>query len=215
MSNSFSPPLSYLTIRSILYSLIYSSSFGVLFSPLGVQKSKFVDHLMQRNWTRISITTVFINPVLSILPGSIKILLLKANNNSTTTIITYRWKIHSLTSRSSPPLWHAHLPGNATHRCTLICHPINCHVSIWLSLIVACCHHTRSESFVIHILNPRHCGVVYIWFVSGIDMIDSDLHFNGFVRIEHIRLESYCFTVWVPQWWNMRHVTTSSLERKS
>ncbi len=136
-------------------------------------------------------------------------------NSINTMKIAYWWKIHSFTSRPSPPLWYPYIASNTTHRSPLVRHPINCHVSMWLSLVKACRHHTRSKLFVTDIFNPRHGGFMHIWLVTGIDMIDGDLHFNGFVGIEHVRLETDCFAMRVPQWWNMWHMTATSLEWKS
>jgi len=50
--------------------------------------------------------------------------------------------------------------------------------------------------------------------VTGIDVIDSNLHFNGFVRIENIRLKTNYFTMRVAQGWNVWHVATTALKWK-
>ena len=128
---------------------------------------------------------------------------------------TYRWKIDRFTGGSSPPLWYPHFPGNTTHWSPLVRHPINCHVRFWFPLIVPCRHHTRSESIIIDIFDPGHCGIMNIWLVTGADMIDSNLNFKCFVRIKHIRLEANDFTMRISQWRNVWHVTATSLERKS
>ena len=54
-----------------------------------------------------------------------------------------------------------------------------------------------------------------IGLVRGTNVIDSNLHFNGFVRIEHVRLETNYFAVGVPHRWNVRHVATTTLKWKS
>ena len=54
-----------------------------------------------------------------------------------------------------------------------------------------------------------------IGFVTGINMIDSDLQFNGFVRIKHKRLETNYLTMRISQRWNMGQVKATTLERKS
>ena len=103
------------------------------------------------------------------------------------TLATYWWKVHGYTSRSSPPLWYPFFACQPTDRSSLIRHPIHRDVCARFSLIETCCHDTSGESIVIGVLNPWHCCIVYIRLVTGVNVIDSDLNFNGFVRIEHVR----------------------------
>ena len=128
--------------------------------------------------------------------------------------ITYRGKIHSLTSRTSPPLRYAHLSSNPTHRSSLVTYPVYCHVSTGFALVKTCRHHARSESTVIDIFNPRHSGIMDMRHVTCVHVIDSNLDFNGFVRIENERFKRNYFAVGVPQGWDMWHVATPSLEWK-
>ena len=51
--------------------------------------------------------------------------------------------------------------------------------------------------------------------VRSTNVIDSNLHFNGFVRIENVKLETNYFAVGVTQRWNVRHVATTALKWKS
>ena len=138
---------------------------------------------------------------------------IKINNKTNKT--TYGGKSHGCASRPCPPLWHAQFTSHATHWSTLIRHPINCHVSIRRSFVISGCHHTGSKSAVIDIFNPRYRRVMDIRFVTGIHMIDSYLHFNGFVRIKHKRFETNYLTVRITQRWNMGHVKATTLKRKS
>ena len=137
------------------------------------------------------------------------------NINNKTNKTTYGGKSHGCASRPCPPLWHAQLTSHATHWSTLICNPINCLVSIRLPFAISSCYRTGSESVVIHIFNPWYCRVMDIGFVTGIHMIYSYLHFNGFVRIKHKRLETNYFTMRITQRWNMGHVKATTLKRKS
>ena len=127
---------------------------------------------------------------------------------------TYWRKVHRYTSRSSPPLWYPFFACQSTHWSSLIRHPINCDVCIGFSLIETCCHDTSGESIVVGVLNPWHCRIVYIRLVTGVDVIDSDLNFNGFVRIEYERLQMDHYTMRISQFWNVRHVLATMLEWK-
>lgn len=49
-------------------------------------------------------------------------------------------------------------------------------------------------------------------FVTGIDMIDSDLHLNGFVRVKQKRFQTNGLIVRVAQGWNMGHVEATTLK---
>ena len=138
---------------------------------------------------------------------------IKINNKTNKT--TYGGKSHDCASRPCPPLWHAQFTSHATHWSTLIRNPINCPVSIRLPFAISSCHRTGSESVVIHIFNPWYCRVMDIGFVPGIHMIYSYLHFKGFVRIKHKRLETNYFTMRITQRWNMGHVKATTLKRKS
>ena len=129
--------------------------------------------------------------------------------------MTCRRKIHILTCRPSPPLRYARLSANTTHRSSLVTQPVNCYVSSGFTLIKTCRHHTSSKLVVIYVFDPRHRGIMDIWLVSCINVIDSNLHFNGFVRIEHVRLERNHFTVRVPQRWNVWHMVATALEWKT
>ena len=73
-------------------------------------------------------------------------------------------------------------------------------------------HHARSELFVGHIFNPRHSSIVDVIRVPCIDVIDSYLHLNGFIRVEHKWSETNYFTVRVSQGRYMRHVTPVTLK---
>ena len=137
------------------------------------------------------------------------------NINTKTNKTTYGGKSHGCASRPCPPLWHAQFTSHATHWSTLIRNPINCPVSTRLPFAISSCHRTGSESVVIHIFNPWYCRVMDIGFVTGIHMIYSYLHFNGFVRIKHKRLETNYFTMRITQRWNMGHVKATTLKRKS
>ena len=128
---------------------------------------------------------------------------------------TYWRKVHRYTSRSSPPLWYPFFACQSTHWSSLIRHPINCDVCIRFSLIETCCHDTSGESIVVGVLNPWHCRIVYIRLVTGVDVIDSDLNFNGFVRIEYERLQMDHYTMRISQCWNVRHVLATMLEWKN
>ena len=107
----------------------------------------------------------------------------------------YRGKIHCLACRSSPPLWHAYLSSDPTHWGSLISYPVYGHISTWLALIETSRHYTRSELLVGHIFNPWHSSIVDIGLVTGIDVIDSNLHLDGFVGVEHKRSETNNLTV--------------------
>ena len=107
----------------------------------------------------------------------------------------YRGKIHCLACRSSPPLWHAHLSSDPTHWGSLISYPVYGHISTWLALIETSRHYTRSELLVGHIFNPWHSSIVDIGLVTGIDVIDSNLHLDGFVGVEHKWSETNNLTV--------------------
>ena len=124
----------------------------------------------------------------------------------------YRRKIHCLACCSSPPLWHAHLSRDPTHWGSLISHPVYGHISTWRALVIPCRHHARSELFVGHIFNPRHSSIMDIIHITGIDVIDSYLHLNGFVRIEHKWSETNYFTMRVSKGWYVRHVTPVTLK---
>ena len=111
----------------------------------------------------------------------------------------------------SPPLWYPFFACQPTDRGSLIRHPINRDVCVRFSLIETCCQDTSGESIVIGVLNPWHCCIVYKRLVTGVNVIDSDLNFNGFVRIEHVRLQMDHFTgeypsvgmwgmCWRPRW---------------
>ena len=111
----------------------------------------------------------------------------------------------------SPPLWYPFFACQPTDRGSLIRHPINRDVCVRFSLIETWCHDTSGESIVIGVLNPWHCCIVYKRLVTGVNVIDSDLNFNGFVRIEHVRLQMDHFTgeypgvgmwgmCWRPRW---------------
>ena len=138
---------------------------------------------------------------------------IKINNKTNKT--TYGGKSHGCASRPCPPLWHAQFTSHATHWSTLIRNPINCPVSTRLPFALSSCHRIGSESVVIHIFNPWYCRVMHIGFVTGIHTIYSYLHFNGFVRIKHKRLETNYFTMRITQRWNMGHVKATTLKRKS
>ena len=125
--------------------------------------------------------------------------LLGKNERKRNQQITYRGKIHSLTSRSSPPLRYAHLSTEATNWSPLITHPVNCHVSTRFAFVETGCHHTGSKLMVIYVFNPRNCSIMDKGLVAGVNVIDSNLHFNGFVRVENVRLETDYFTMGVPQ----------------
>ena len=127
----------------------------------------------------------------------------------------YRRKIHSLACCPSPPLWHARLSSDPTHWGSLISYPVYGHIRTWLALVIPCRHHARSELFVGHIFNPRHSGVMDIVHVTGIDMIDSYLHLNGFVRIEHKWSETNYLTMRVSEGWYVRHMTPITLKWES
>ena len=127
----------------------------------------------------------------------------------------YRRKIHSLACCPSPPLWHAQLSSDPTHWGSLISYPVYGHISTWLALVIPCRHHARSELFVGHIFNPRHGGVMDIVHITGIDVIDSYLHLNGFVRIEHKWSETNYLTMRVSEGWYVRHVTPVTLKWES
>ena len=133
----------------------------------------------------------------------------------TTTNITNRWKMYSLTSRASPPLRYTHFAADTTHWSSLVRYPIYCHVSCRLPLVKSCRHHARSELMIINIFNPRHGCIVDVRLVVGIDVIDSYLHWNGFVWIEHVGSETNHFTVRVSQRRNMRHMTAATLKWES
>ena len=128
---------------------------------------------------------------------------------------TYWRKVHGYTSRSSPPLWYPFFACQPTHWSSLIRHPINRDVCVRFSLIETCCHDTSGESIVVGVLNPWHCRIVYIRLVTGVDVIDSDLNFNGFVRIEYERLQMDHYTMRISQCWNVRHVLATMLEWKN
>ena len=128
---------------------------------------------------------------------------------------SYWWKVHRYTSRSSPPLWYPFFACQPTDRSSLIRHPINRDVCVRFSLIETCCHDTSGESIVVGVLNPWHCRIVYIRLVTGVDVIDSDLNFNWFVRIEYVRLQMDHYTVRISQCWNVRHVLATMLEWKN
>ena len=51
--------------------------------------------------------------------------------------------------------------------------------------------------------------------ITGIDVIDSYLHLNGFVRIEHKWSETNYFTMRVSEGWYVRHVTPVTLKWES
>ena len=127
----------------------------------------------------------------------------------------YRRKIYCLACCPSPPLWHAHLSSDPTHWGSLISYPVYGHISSWLTLVIPCRHHACSESFVGHIFNPRHSGVMDIVHITGIDVINSYLHLNGFVRIEHKWSETNYFTMRVSKGWYVRHVTPVTLKWES
>ena len=128
---------------------------------------------------------------------------------------TYWRKVHGYTSRSSPPLWYPFFACQPTHWSSLIRHPINGDVCVRFSLIETCCHDTSGKSIVVGVLNPWHCRIVYIRLVTGVDVIDSDLNFNWFVRIEYVRLQMDHYTVRISQCWNVRHVLATMLEWKN
>ena len=107
----------------------------------------------------------------------------------------YRGKIHCLACCSSPPLWYAHLSSDPTHWGSLISYPVYGHISTWLALIETSRHYTRSELLVGHIFNPWHSSIVDIGLVTGIDVIDSNLHLDGFVGVEHKWSETNNLTV--------------------
>ena len=130
-------------------------------------------------------------------------------------LATYWWKVHGYTSRSSPPLWYPFFACQPTDRSSLIRHPINRDVCARFSLIETCCHDTSGEFIVIGVLNPWHCCIMYIRLVTGVNVIDSDLNFNGFVRIEHVRFQMDHYTVRISQCWNVRHVLATALEWKN
>ena len=130
-------------------------------------------------------------------------------------LASYWWKVHGYTSRSSPPLWYPFFACQPTDRSSLIRHPINRDVCARFSLIETCCHDTSGEFIVIGVLNPWHCCIMYIRLVTGVNVIDSDLNFNGFVRIEHVRLQMDHYTVRISQCWNVRHVLATALEWKN
>ena len=139
----------------------------------------------------------------------------KINERKRNEQTTYQGKINSLTSRPSPPLWYAHLSTDTTNWSSLVTHPVNGYVSTRFAFVETGCHHTSSELMVIYVFNPRNWGIMDKGLVTGVNMIDSNLHFNGFVRIKHVRLETDYFTMGVPQWWNVWHVTTTALKWKS
>ena len=99
--------------------------------------------------------------------------------------ISYRRKIHCLACCPSPPLWHAHLSSDPTHWGSLISYPVYGHISTWLALVKTRRHHASSKLFDTHIFNPRHSSIVDIVHVPGINVINSYLHLDGFVGIEH------------------------------
>ena len=51
--------------------------------------------------------------------------------------------------------------------------------------------------------------------ITGIDVIDSYLHLNGFVRIEHKWSETNYFTMRVSEGWYVRYVTPVTLKWES
>ena len=126
--------------------------------------------------------------------------------------IAYRRKTHCLACCSSPPLWHAYLSTDPTFWGSLISYPVYGHISTGPALVETSRHHARSELFVGHIFNPRHSSIVDVIHVPCIDVIDSYLHLNGFIRVEHKWSETNYFTVRVSQGRYMRHVTPVTLK---
>lgn len=56
---------------------------------------------------------------------------------------------------------------------------------------------------------------MYVRLVIGVNMIDCDLNFEGLVRIEHKWPEANDFAMRISKRWDVRHVATTALKRKS
>ena len=125
--------------------------------------------------------------------------------------IANRRKIDSLAGRPSPPLWNALYSRYPTHGSALVSQPVYRHVRIRHSLVKSCCHYARGKFIGIDILNPRYRGIMDVRLITGIQMIDSYLSFNGFVRIEYKGLQTNNLTKWIPQGGNVRHAATATL----
>ena len=69
--------------------------------------------------------------------------------------------------------------------------------------------------FGTYIFNPRHSSIVDICHVTGIDVVDSYLYLDRFVRIEYKCSKTNSFTMRVSQRWYVRYMKSTALKWKA